>query len=308
MSRNFLRVSDISKDGLRVLFDSAVAFEEAFHDKRMSRILEGRRIALSFEDGGFRNRVAFELGIRLMGGEAFHIPGRPGQKESAADIARYLDNWFDGIIVRTPEFAVIEEMAEATQIPVINARTRYNHPCEILGDLSFVRKIRGSLEGLKVVFVGEATNLCHSWLEAAVSLPMEVVQVCPAGYEAELAAFGIRTEGVLRTTGDLMAELVDADVIYTDCWPARPTPDQEMEVAKEFLPYQVTAALLELTPASCVFLPCPPVTRGQEVSFDAMISPKCRVYEAKEWLLHGQNALVALLLTGEMPEEGKWNE
>ena len=301
MTKKFLQVDDLSKEILLGLFESSLALESAFHERKMPQLLEGRRIALSFEDGGFRNRVAFELGIRLMGGEAVYIPGRPGEKEPAADVARYLGNWFDAIIIRTPEYGVMKEMAAVAGIPVINARTRYNHPCEILGDLAFVRKIRGRLEGLKVVFVGEATNLCHSWFEAGAVLPLEIVQVCPAGYEvnsATMARFGTNVAGRLRISGDLDEELKDADVVYTDCWPCRNTLEEKAAIARDFLPYQITAASLKMTPDSCVFLPCPPVTRGEEVSDDAMTSPKCRVYEAKDYLLHAQNALLATCLNG----------
>jgi ornithine carbamoyltransferase len=299
MTRHFLQVCDLAQEALLELFERAQSLETAFHAKEVPCLLKGKRIALSFEDGGFRNRVAFELGIRLMGGEAIFVPGRPGQKEPAGDIARYLSNWFDAIVIRTPDFGVVEEIAEVASVPVINARTRYNHPCEVLGDLAFVRKIRGDLNGLKVVFVGEPTQLCHSWFEAGASLPMEVVQVCPQGYEVETGTYSHLSRqavGHLRISNDLNQELKDADVVYTDCWPGRTTPQEAAEVGKVFAPYRITAALLKLTPDSCVFLPCPPVTRGEEVAEDALASPKCRVYEAKTYLLHAQNALLATFI------------
>jgi ornithine carbamoyltransferase len=299
MTQHLLQVCDLSHATLLELFDASLEFESAFRGGEMPRILEGMTIAMCFEDDGFRNRAAFELGIQMMGGKAVYIPGRPGLKEPAADMARYLGNWFNAIIIRTPEYAAIEEMAAVAGIPVINARTRYNHPCEILGDLSFVRKTRGSIEGLKVVFVGEATNLCHSWLEAAAALPIEVVQVCPQGYEVNASTLDRLSKdatGRLRFARDLEGELEDADVVYTDCWPGRPTEEAAEVIEKDFQNYRITSLLLELAPANCVFLPCPPVTRGEEVSDDAMVSPKCRVYEAKDYLLHAQNALLALFL------------
>ena len=274
-------------------------FEKAFRERSMPQPLRGKRIALSFEDGGFRNRVAFELGIRLMGGEAVYIPGRPGERESASDWARYLSNWFDAIVIRTPEYSIIEEIARAAGVPVVNARTRHNHPCEILGDLAFVRRHRGSLDGLRVVFVGEATNLCHSWFEAGASLPIEVVQVCPAGYEVDgafIKSLQAKAVGRLRLSHDLDAALRVADVVYTDCWPCRSAPEEHEAVARTFAPFRITAASLETTPESCMFLPCPPVTRGEEVSDDAMTSGRCRVYEAKDYLLHAQNALLTMLI------------
>jgi len=300
MPRHFLTVSDLSPPELSALFDRAQALATAFHQRKMPQVLQGKRVALSFEDGGFRNRVAFELGIKQMGGAAVYIPGRPGEREAADDIARYLSNWFDAIVIRTPDFQVLEQMARVVRVPVINARTRHNHPCEILGDLAFVRQARGSLDGLTVVFVGEPTNLCHSWCEAAARLPIQVIQVCPPGYEVNadyLRELMRSAVGVVKSTHELEPALRTADVVYTDCWPSHQDAESGQRVAREFGPYRVAAAALELTPRSCVFLPCPPVTRGEEISDDAMTSPRCKVYEAKEHLLHAQNALLSMMMT-----------
>lgn len=299
MTRHFLAVYDLVRSEIDELFQQAILFAGHFHGRTMPRLLEGKRIALSFEDGGFRNRVAFELGIKQMGGESVYIPGRPGEREAGDDIARYLSNWFDAIVIRTPEYRMIEQMACAARVPVINARTRHNHPCEVLADLAFVRKVRGSLDGLKVVFVGEPTNLCHSWFEAAARLPIQVIQACPPGYEVN-AEFVSRlmhdAVGTVKSTHDLEASLRSADVVYTDCWPSKDAESHE-RIAREFGPYRVTAAAMELTPRECVFLPCPPVTRGEEVSDDAMTCSRCKVYEAKDYLLHAQNALLSMLVS-----------
>lgn len=299
MNRHFLTVYDLDGNSLLGILDHAQILEAAFRANAMPKLLDGMRIALSFEDGGFRNRVAFELGIKLMGGEAVYVPGRLGEKEPTQDIARYISNWFDALVVRTPEFGAIEQLAQAAAIPVINARTQYNHPCEILGDLAFARKLRGSLDGMKVVFVGEPTNLCHSWMEAAVCMAIDVVQVCPRGYAVEaetLAKMKQRAVGSLRVSHALGEELEQADVVYTDCWPKRDSPQAAKAIESAFTPYRVTSDLLDQTPPDCIFLPCPPVTRGEEISHDAMESSKCRVYEAKDYLLHAQNALLASLL------------
>ena len=300
MPAHFIRVCDLDQEALYALFDQAQTLEDAFRGRSLPQALRGKRIALLFEDGGFRNRVAFDLGVRLMGGEAVFVLGRPGEKEPAHDMARYLSNWFDGIIVRTPNYTVMEDIAQAAGVPVINARTSHNHPCEILGDLAFVRKERGNIDGLKIVFVGEAANLCHSWFEAAACLPLEVVQVCPPGYEVDSGfqeTMKRNAVGRLTVSHDLEAALRGADIVYTDCWPRRNDLQGREAVSRAFSPYRITAELLGRTPDMCMFLPCPPVTRGEEVSADAMTSSKCRVYEAKAYLLHAQNALLSTLVT-----------
>jgi ornithine carbamoyltransferase len=187
----------------------------------------------------------------------------------------------------------------ASQYPVINARTDFNHPCEILGDLAYIRAKRGSLDGLKVAFVGEATNLCHPWFEAAARLPIHVVQICPEGYQVS-ADFIDQVQqdavGTVAVSQDLDAGLKDADVVYTDCWPHRRSPEDHEHIARQFLPYQITAEKLWFTAPDVFFLPCPPVTRGEEVSEDAMAYLGHQVYEAKAYLLHAQNAVLTALL------------
>ncbi|MGH9210488.1 MAG: ornithine carbamoyltransferase [Acidimicrobiales bacterium] len=265
--------------------------------------LGGRRLAFLWDGEGFRNRAAFELGARLLGGIGVEIPGRLGEREAIGDLAQYLDNWFDAIVVRTSRFERLQELADAATAPVVNARTRHNHPCEILGDLAFIRSLRGRLDGLHIVFVGEATNLCHSWCEAAAVLPLAVTQVAPPGFEVDPSWWETLTPappGTLALTDDLADAITTADVVYTDCWPPRATDDERERVGALFEPLQVTAALLERAPTAALFLPCPPVTRGEEVSADAMTSPKCRVVEAKDWLLHAQSALLEEILAEDL--------
>ena len=185
----------------------------------------------------FRNRVAFEPGVKQLGGEPIYILGRLGEREAVEDIARYLSNWFDTIVIRAPEYQVLEQMARAARVPIINARTRRNHPCEILGDLAFVREVKGSLTGLTVVFVGEPTNLCHSWFEAAVRFPIQVIQVCPSGYEVNgdyVRRLMQDAVGTVTSTQELDSSLRSADVVYTDCWPSRHDEESCERIARDF--------------------------------------------------------------------------
>lgn len=176
------------------------------------------------------------------------------------------------------------------------------------GDLLYLRQQRGALEGAKVVFVGEPSNLGRSWLEAAAVLPLRVVQVCPAGYEVEgehLASLRAGAAGQLEVTQDLDSALAGVDLLYTDCWPSGSSAEQEARIREAFLPYQIQMHHLErLTPRG-MFLPCPPVTRGEEVSSEAMQSPRCQNHAAKDNLLHVQNAILETLASAEAPEAGR---
>lgn len=299
MPKDFISFLDFTQADLIALLDLADTLREAWQAKRLPQHLVGKSIALIWDAEGFRNRVSFELGIAALGGIAVQVPGKLDERESIEDVARYLDNWFDGIVSRARKHAHMQRLAAASQHPVINARTDFNHPCEILGDLAYIRTQRGHLEGLKVAFVGEATNLCHPWFEAAARLPIHVTQICPVGYEVS-ADFVAQVQrdavGAMAVTQDLDAGLQDADVVYTDCWPHRSSPEDHARIARQFLPYQITAEKLRLAAPGVFFLPCPPVTRGEEVSEDAMAYLDHHVYEAKAYLLHAQNAVLTALL------------
>jgi ornithine carbamoyltransferase len=299
MSNDFISFLDLSKSELRQILRASQELERSFGTRSMPPLLQGKRIAVIWDGEGFRNRVAFELGIRLMGGELVEVPYSFGAREDAADVASYLDNWFDAVIVRTPSHEALEAFAAAASIPVINARTRHNHPCEVLGDLAYVHAQRGNIEGLKVVYVGQPANLCHSWLEAAAAMPIAVTNVCPPGYEPDASLLRKLRDGgmgTIKLSADLATSVKEADVIYTDAWPAGSDIAEQTELRRAFLPYQISAAVLDRAPSHAIFLPCPPVHRGEEVSGDAMTSSRCKVYEAKAYLLHAQNSLLAHLL------------
>ena len=299
MPKDFISFLDWSADDLSDLVKAAQTFHRWWVERKSPPALKGRRIALMWGATGFRNRVAFELGIAELGGISVGIPGPIDESEPLEDVARYLGNWFDAIVARTATREQMLRLARSVRVPVINARTSFNHPCEILGDLAYVREQRGDLNGLRIAFIGEATNLGHSWFEAAARYPIHVVQVCPAGYEVEaqfLQRIARGAEGEVAVSQDIHSTIADADVIYTDCWPAGETDEDHQRIRELFLPYQVTEEILRLSSQDALFLPCPPVHRGEEVSDGAMNWPGCRVYEAKEYLLHAQNALLVALL------------
>ena len=300
MPKDFISFLDWSADDLSNLVKAAQTFHQWWLQGKSPPALKGRRIALMWGSTGFRNRVAFELGIAELGGVSVEIPVPIDEGELLEDVAQYLDNWFDAIVARTSTHEQMLRLARSVRVPVINARTSFNHPCEVLGDLAYIREQRGDLNGLRVAFIGEATNLGHSWFEAAARFPIHVVQVCPAGFEVEarfLQRIAREAEGEVSVSQDMHSAIAEADVIYTDCWPDRETDEDHQRIRELFLPYQVTAELLSAGQQDVLFLPCPPVHRGEEVSDNAMNWPGCRVYEAKEYLLHAQDALLVALLS-----------
>lgn len=294
--RSFLSITDFSPSELIDILDRADELELLWKHGTMPQTLYGERIAMWFCGNGFRNRTAFEIGARSMGADITYIPGEPGAGESACDAGVYLNNWFTMLVVRSKTQEILESVVSTAHIPVINARTDYNHPCEILGDLQYIRQKFQTLINIKVVFVGEVTNLCMSWFEAAVRFPIEVTQVAPRGYlldEDKKDEMNKAALGRIITTTDIQSAVTDkTDVLYTDCWPRF---DDRDTIRKLFLPFQITAAIIERMSPQGIFLPCPPVTRGEEVSGDCLFSDKYQNAKAKECLLYSQSAVMEFL-------------
>ena len=301
--KHFLSLKDWGRSQVERTLDRASELSRLWRSRSMPQALSGERVALWFYGQGFRNRLAFELGAKEMGAAVAYVPGELGVDEPLEDIAGYLQNWFSMLVLRAKRHEDLLAVAARSTIPVINARTDRSHPCEVLGDLLYLRERRGTLEGLRVAFVGEASNLCMSWLEAAAVLPIRVVQVCPVGYaadDAHLASLRAGAAGEVRTTHDLEGALVDVDLIYTDCWPRGGDAEEQRRIKEAFLPYQVDTRHLDRLGARGVFLPCPPVTRGEEVSAEAMRSPRCQNHAAKDNLLHVQNAIMETVAAAEL--------
>lgn len=296
--RHFISLLDYTSEELIDILDRADYLTCAWRENRMPKSLISKQIGLWFPGNGFRNRLAFEIGLQAMGASVSYIPGELGIHEPLADIGHYLENWYSILVIRAKKHEDLLYISQNTKIPVINACTDYSHPCEIMGDLQFVRKHRGSLDDLNVIFVGEVTNLCNSWFEAAARFPLKVTQVAPEGYEANndmVNMLNSNAVGRIATSNDLDLLIEEADLIYTDCWPKSRDEEEQIKVKEKFLPYQITGKHLSRLNRQSIFLPCPPVTRGQEVSFEAMNSNLCLNYNAKQYLLHSQNAILEMI-------------
>ncbi|AHG46872.1 ornithine carbamoyltransferase [Rhizobium leguminosarum bv. trifolii CB782] len=280
-ARNFLEFHDLPEAGLRSIIARAGVLAKAWHERTMPQSLAGKRVGLIADDGGWRNTSAFDLGIQAMGGLCVQVPIGFNVREETGDLGGYLGNWFDMLVIRTKELATLKAVAAAAPVSVINARTRSNHPCETLGDLAYIESRRGSIEGLKVVGLAADANILRSWAEASIALPIEVVQVYPERWHIRNAALLNKR---FRVSTD-MGELSDADVVITDSWPG--------DVAGDVLAgYRIGTDILDRLCKDAIFLPCPPVRRGEEVTAEAMEHPRCQCRAAKAFLLHAQNALM----------------
>lgn len=278
--KSFLEFHQLDADTLNAIIARAEELARAWSLRTMPQCLAGKRLAVIADDTGWRNTTAFDLGIQAMGGLNIQPP-------SISMFAKQQPIWpaisTTGSIFSSSArgLETLRELDACSKASVINARTTSNHPCETLGDLSYIKRQRGYLEGLKVVCVAPDANILRSWVEASIALPIDVVQVYPQQWHVcEERLLNER----FRVSTD-MQELLDADVIITDSWVGDGDPEH-------LKPFRITASLLDQLKTEAIFLPCPPVERGEEVSDDAMKHALCQSQAAKAYLLHAQNALL----------------
>lgn len=304
LTRDLLTGTEWSPAVLRELYHLAAGIKARPEHYRGA--LGGRFLAMIFEKPSLRTRVTFEVGIQSMGGGAVfldHTETRLGARESIKDVARNLSRWVQGIVARTFEQRVIEELAEHASIPVINALSDRFHPCQALADFFTLEERFGSLRGLKLAYVGDGNNVCHSLLVTGARVGAHVRVATPAGYEpdAEIVAEARRaareTRGEIELFGKPEEAVAGAQAVYTDVWASM---GQEHEAAQReavFAAYQVNEALLELAAPDAVFLHCLPAHRGTEVTDAVIDSPRSIVYDQAENRLHVQKAILLMLLS-----------
>lgn len=269
--KNMIRITDHSADEIMSIF---VITDEIMQGKHKG-ILKGKTVVMFFPSNSIRTRVTFEKGIYLLGGQTILFPTETlDKKEELKDVIGYLNNWADLIIVRHKNIEVIEDIAHYAAVPVINAMTDVDHPCEILSDIYSLSKIRPNWSKDKFLFCGENGNIGKAWKEASDVLGFELEQCCAKGYEID----GIKNHY------NIAEAIVGKDIICTDSLPA-----SELEAFKNC---QVTQDIMDLANEGAVLNPCPPFYRGEEVTKDAIDSDYFVGYEFKKYLLQVQQAII----------------
>ena len=273
--------------------------------QRYQGALNGRVVALIFEKPSLRTRVTFEVGIKSLGGASVfldHSEAHLGQRESIPDVGRCLSRWLHGIVARVYEQTALEELAAHAAIPVINALSDRFHPCQTLSDFFTLEERFGSMCGLKVAYVGDGNNVCHSLMIAGARVGAHVRVATPAGYEpdshivADARRVARETRGkieLFRAPADAVA---GAQAVYTDVWASMGQEAETEARAAKFAGYQVDAELMSLAAPDSVFLHCLPAHRGSEVAEDVIEGPRSSVFDQAENRLHVQKAILLKLL------------
>ena len=301
MADHFLHISDYSTDALWDILKLAKKLKQKFRDREEYKIFNNKSLAMIFAKPSARTRVSFETGFEWMGGHALFLGPNDigiGKREAIKDISRLLSRYNDLIMARLFDHSHIIELAENSTIPVINGLTDYNHPCQVMSDIFTIWEARGSLEDLKVAYVGDGNNIVHSWLHLAQKFPMEFVCACPENYEPNSdtvnGSSGAGVSGV-SVSHDPTNSVKNTDVVYTDVWASMGQKDEAEMREKIFQPFQVNGDLMAATGKNTLFMHCLPAERGREVTDEVIEADYSIVFEQAENRLHVQNAIMVTL-------------
>jgi ornithine carbamoyltransferase len=269
--------------------------------------LDEKQMVLMFEKASLRTRLAFEAGINTMGGNAIFVDqtNSPlGERETIADVAKNLERWVDVIVLRTYAHDTITEMAANSRVPVVNALSDFEHPCQALADFMTLEEHFGTAVGLNFTYVGDGNNVCHSLMLTGAQLGANVTVATPRAYSPKADVVTIAREiaqknhGELRVMQDAKAAVEGADAVYTDVCVSMGFEHESTKRAPIFRPFQVNETLMQKAASHAVFMHCLPARRGEEVTDAVIDSPQSIVFDQAENRLHVQKALLLLLLGG----------
>jgi ornithine carbamoyltransferase len=302
--RDLLSISDLSPEELEFLINSALAMK-----RDGSRpVLQGKTIAMLFEKPSLRTRVSFEVGMIQLGGTAIYLSQAEvglGQREPIEDVARVLSRYVAGIVARTYAQQALVDLAATADVPVVNALSDGEHPCQALADLLTIREQKGRLAGVRIAFVGDGNNVSASLCLAAGLCGAQFVIASPSDYSLPhdlvdgARTWARRTGGSIETVVAPEDAVNHADVVYTDVWTSMGQEAEHRTRLEAFQGYQVDEALMSLAKPDAIFMHDLPAHRGQEVDNAVIEGPRSVVFDQAENRLHAQKALLAAIMGDE---------
>lgn len=307
MKKDFLSITDAGKS-LGTLLTNALRLKKELregivHSGRLP--LKGKNFAMIFEKSSTRTRVSFEVGINQLGGHALYLSSKDlqmGRGETVPDTARVLSRYVDGMIYRAFENSMMKSLAQNSTVPVINALDDVEHPCQILADLLTIRERFGKLKGLRLAYVGDGNNVCHSLMLGAAMSGMNFIAATPPGYAPSerigqmAAAISLDNKCSVEVINDPQVAVKKANVIYTDVWVSMGQESEADEKEKVFRPYQVNSKLVSGADRKAIVMHCLPAHRGLEITDDVIDGNQSVVFDQAENRLHAQKALMLWLM------------
>jgi ornithine carbamoyltransferase len=299
---NLLSIFELDKAVIEELLSRAAALKERHKAGIPYNPLRGKTLGLIFEKASTRTRVSFETAMSHLGGDAIFISHRDsqiGRGEPIKDTARVMSRYVDAVVIRTFGHEIIEEYASFSSVPVINGLTDLHHPCQVLADLLTVAEKRGSLDGVKVAWIGDGNNMANSWIEASLKLGFELRLACPKGYEPtsemiKLVESDKASQVEIFNSVDEAAQGVD--VLNTDVWASMGQEEEQKKRIEAFKGFQINASVLERAAKNALVLHCLPAHRGEEITEDVIEGAQSAVWDQAENRLHIQKAILEWLL------------
>ncbi len=301
MKKDLLSISDLDRKEAEGLIEQALRMKR----ERTPPILAGKTLALLFEKPSLRTKVSFQMAMHHLGGHSIYMSPEEvglGKREPVSDVARVLSRYVDGITARTFDHHTLQVLAEHSPVPVINALSDLEHPCQSLADLLSIREKKGRLSGLTLAYVGYGNNVANSLLLAACLVGIHFSIATPQGYQLDGGmldkgkAFAAASGSRIRTTTDPYEAVKGADVVYTDVWTSMGQEKESENRLKAFSGFQVDARMLDAAGKDVLFMHPLPAHPGEEISPGLLDDPRSVVFDEAENRLHAQKALLAILL------------
>ncbi|GJQ58655.1 MAG: ornithine carbamoyltransferase [Candidatus Scalindua sp. AMX11] len=310
-SKNLVTIADLSVREINELFALTAQIKGSYKNRQTDHSLAGKTVGMIFEKSSMRTRVSFEVAMTQLGGHAIYLTKQDinlGERESIKDVAAILSRYVDCVTIRTYAHETIVELANHSSVPVINALSDYTHPCQALTDLYTVKEKIGTLDGVKIAFIGDGNNnVVRSLAFLCAKLDVSVMIASPENYELpveslELAVKSAKPSTCIEQKRNPMEVIKDADIVYTDTWVSMGREAEAETRRNDFKTYQVNGQLMASAKQGAFVMHCLPAHRGEEITDEVIDGPRSIVYDQAENRLHLQKALLKFLICGKEKE------
>jgi ornithine carbamoyltransferase len=299
--KHLISMTDLTQEEIIEILDMAEDLKEKRLRGKITDLLKNKSLAMIFEKSSTRTRVSFEVAMSDLGGHSIYLNSRDiqiGRGETVSDTAQVLSRYVAGITARVNSHKTVADLAKHSNVPVINALSDLEHPCQILADFLTIREYKNRLKGLKFAWIGDGNNVCNSLILGCALVGMQIAVACPEGYmpNPEIVAKGRELGGDILITTDPEEAAADADVLYADVWVSMGDEEEREKRLSDLADYQINSNLVELAKPDVIFMHCLPAHRGEEVSAEVMDGPHSVVFDQAENRLHAQKALIMKLM------------
>jgi len=299
--QDFVSLADVSRTELWDYLGTARQLKVEAKTGHPQDLLRAKTLAMIFQKPSLRTRVSFETGMTQLGGHAIYLGPddiKLGERETTEDIAMVLARYADGIMARVFGHDVIDDLAQFADIPVINGLSDREHPCQVLGDLLTIWEHKCRIEGLKLAWIGDGNNVCHSWLQAGPKLGMDLSIATPEGFEPdeEILEHGRQWSPQAELTNDPQEAVQNADVVYTDVWASMGQEARAEQKTHAFKGFRIHKQLLQHAKPDAVVMHCLPAHYDEEISHEVAHGAQSVVFDEAENRMHAQNAVMAKLM------------